>query len=65
MKPRNIAILVLTALIITFLLQNTQVVEVRFLFWKISMSRILLLLGVFFIGLIGGWFIKTFTSKRP
>jgi len=37
------------------LLQNTQVVEVQFLFWTISMSRALMLMGTLAIGLIGGW----------
>ena len=65
MKPRNIIILALVTLVLVFLLQNTQVVEVRFFFWKLSMPRILLLFGTLLTGLIAGWFLKTLTSKRP
>ncbi|MDY7031044.1 MAG: LapA family protein [Thermodesulfobacteriota bacterium] len=65
MKPKNIIILVLITLVVVFLLQNTQVVEVRVFFWKLSMSRIILLFGTLLIGLIAGWVLKTLTSKRP
>ena len=52
---RNIIFICLIGLVIIFVLQNTQVVEVRFLFWTISMSRALVLMGTLAIGLIGGW----------
>lgn len=54
---RNIIFICLIGLVIIFVLQNTQVVEVRFLFWTISMSRALMLMGTLAIGLIGGWLI--------
>jgi uncharacterized integral membrane protein len=52
---RNIIFICLIGLMIIFVLQNTQVVEVRFLLWTISMSRALMLMGTLAIGLIGGW----------
>ncbi|MGD2186984.1 MAG: LapA family protein [Desulfobacterales bacterium] len=52
---RNIIFICLIGLVVIFVLQNTQVVEVRFLFWTISMSRALMLLGTLAIGLVGGW----------
>ena len=52
---RNIIFICLIGLVIIFVLQNTQVVEVRLLFWTISMSRALILFGTLVIGLIGGW----------
>jgi putative membrane protein len=52
---RNIIFICLIGLVIIFVLQNTQVVEVQFLFWTISMSRALMLMGTLAIGLIGGW----------
>ena len=52
---RNIIFICLIGLVIIFVLQNTQVVEVRFLLWTISMSRALMLMGTLAIGLIGGW----------
>ena len=55
---RNIVFICLIGLVIIFVLQNTQVVEVRFLFWTISMSRALILFGTLAIGLIGGWLLS-------
>ncbi|MBU0635232.1 MAG: LapA family protein [Candidatus Omnitrophica bacterium] len=56
MKPKTIALLILAGLFIVVLLQNTQVVSVQFLFWKISMSRIILLPVVMGMGFIIGFF---------
>lgn len=57
MKPKNIALVVLGILLLVVLLQNTQVVSVRFLFWKLSMSRIILLPLVMLIGFTIGFFV--------
>ena len=63
MNAKNIFILVLLAFLFLFILQNTQVVEVKLLFWKISMSRALMLLGTLLIGVITGWLIKGIKPK--
>ena len=47
-----IAILVIFAV---FILQNTQVLEIRFWFWKTQASRALVLLITFVVGLGIGW----------
>ena len=47
--------LVLIGLVVVFTLQNTQVVEVRFLFWKLGMSRVLLIFLLLAVGAILGW----------
>jgi len=52
---KTIIFSVLTALVIVFVIQNTQVVEFQFLAWKVSMSRGLLFLGTFVIGIVVGW----------
>ena len=52
---RNIIFICLIGVVAIFVLQNTQVVEVRFLFWTVSMSRALMLFGTLAIGLVGGW----------
>ena len=57
MNSKNIALIVLGVLLLVVLLQNTQVVSVRFLFWKLSMSRIILLPLFMLIGLIIGFFV--------
>jgi putative membrane protein len=48
-------ILVLIGVVLLFTLQNTQVVEVRLLFWTLSMSRVLLIFLLLAIGAILGW----------
>ena len=63
---RNIIFICLIGLVVIFVLQNTQVVEVRFLFWTVSMSRALILIGTLAIGLIGGWLLMLpKRSKAP
>jgi len=57
MSPKKIALIVLGVLILVVLLQNTQVVSVRFLFWKLSMSRIILLPLFMLVGFIIGFFV--------
>lgn len=57
---KTIIFSVLTALVIVFVIQNTQVVEFQFLVWKVSMSRVLLFLGTFVMGIVVGWL-----SRRP
>ena len=47
--------LVLLGLVVLFTVQNTQVVEVRLLFWKLSMSRVLLIFLLLAVGMILGW----------
>ncbi len=61
---RNIIFLGLIILVLIFVVQNTQVVEVRFLFWTISMSRSLVLLATLAIGFIGGWLMRLPGRKK-
>jgi uncharacterized integral membrane protein len=55
MTPKRIALLVGALLFAAFIVQNAEVVEVRFLFWSTEASRALVLLGTFIFGLIAGW----------
>lgn len=49
----------LVTLVGIFVLQNTTVVEVRLLFWKVEMSRALLVIGWLSSGLAIGWLLGT------
>mgnify|MGYP000420134307 FL=1 len=51
---RNIIFICLIVFVLIFVVQNTQVVEFRFLAWTISMSRALMLFGTLAIGFIAG-----------
>lgn len=56
MNRTKLALIVgLVVLVVVFTLQNTQVVEVRWLFWKLSMSRVLLIFLLLVIGALLGW----------
>ena len=57
MKAKTIIILILIALFAIILIQNTQVVIVQLFFWKLSMSRIILISLSMLIGLLIGFLI--------
>ena len=57
MKLKTIVTLIFGVLLVVVLLQNTQVVSVRFLFWKLSMSRIVQLPLIISLGFIIGFFV--------
>jgi len=54
MSTKRIATVVLGLLYAVFVIQNTQVLEVRFLFWSTQVSRALILAGTFVLGFISG-----------
>jgi len=54
MTPKRIAFLVLGVLLATFFIQNAEAVPVRFLFWSMTVSRSIVLLITFALGLIIG-----------
>lgn len=61
---RNIIFACLIALVLIFVIQNTQVVEFRFLVWTISMSRALMLFGTLAIGFFAGWLLTLPRDKK-
>jgi uncharacterized integral membrane protein len=54
MKAKLIAIVVLLMLLLIFAIQNGQTVVLNFLFWQISTSSVLSILGSFMIGVLTG-----------
>ena len=55
MSAKSITIIVLLFLFALFAVQNAQVVEIRFLFWKTEASRAIALLVTFAVGMLAGW----------
>ncbi|MGB5219092.1 MAG: LapA family protein [Smithella sp.] len=47
-----------------FLVQNIDVVTVKFLFWELSMSRAVLLFFSLLTGFIIGWLLHSYLSYR-
>lgn len=46
---------IIVLIILTLALQNLAAVEVSFLFWSISLPKIVLILMVYVFGMISGW----------
>lgn len=58
----HLAIGIISAcVIVLFTLQNAEVVPVRFLFWKLEMSRVILILVLLLAGFVAGYIVG---SKR-
>jgi len=55
---------VLGVLIVIFIFQNTEVVEITFLFWTGSVSRALMVFVVFIVGIMLGAILKSIGEKR-
>ncbi|MGB5647976.1 LapA family protein [Muriicola sp.] len=62
MKFKTIMAIVFAVLVVIFSLQNAEVTEVDFLLWNISMSKVLIILGSFAIGVLVGILVSL---KRP
>ncbi|UCD77028.1 MAG: LapA family protein [Desulfobacterales bacterium] len=55
---RNTLFIILMAVVLIFVIQNTEVVEFRFLFWRFSISRALMLFGTLAVGFVAGWLLS-------
>ena len=55
MTAKRATIMVVCLLFTIFILQNAYPVEVRFLFWKTTASRAIVLIATFCAGLVIGW----------
>jgi uncharacterized integral membrane protein len=60
-KPKLVLFIALATLITVVIVQNTQVITLRFLFWDLSMSRILLLT----FAVLTGFAMGVFVAKLP
>lgn len=58
MKFKTVLIILFITLIVLFSVQNVEITEVKFLFWSLSISRVLVILGSFTIGVLVGFLIS-------
>jgi putative membrane protein len=58
-----VATLAVLALVVIFSAQNYEVVQVRFLVWRLEMSRAVLLFLVLAVGLASGWALATLRGR--
>lgn len=63
MNYKNITMLILLALFIIACLQNIEVIPMHFLFWKLEISKLLLLIVTLIIGIIIGLIIPGLLTK--
>lgn len=56
MEAKKVFLIILIVLFCVVLLQNTQVVTMRFLFWRAAMSQIILLPLILLAGFAAGYF---------
>lgn len=56
--------LFLAGLIVLFTLQNAEIVELHFLWWKWSMPRAVMTFIVLTIGIIIGWILSTWMHHK-
>lgn len=54
----------LLVLVIIFVIQNAVAVDIRFLIWKVTMSRSLVILIVLAIGIAVGWISAAHFRKK-
>ena len=64
MNFRLTLILILSSFAVLFIAQNSNVVEISFLFWRASMSSALLIFFTLMIGFLLGWFIHSYFLYR-
>ncbi len=64
MKPKQTLILILALVLIIIIIQNSGVAVVQLLFWKISMSMIVLIFSVALIGFAIGWLTRHHVTDR-
>ena len=54
MKFKTFIAIVFAVIIVVFSLQNAEITDIEFLFWKLSISRVLTILGSFAVGVLVG-----------
>jgi uncharacterized integral membrane protein len=64
MNYKLITTLAAVGLAVIFIIQNVEVVEIRFLFWSFAMSRALLMFFLLALGIIAGWFMGSIARQR-
>jgi uncharacterized integral membrane protein len=64
MKPKLIIGGILAGVVLLFIIQNVTVMNLRFLFWTLSMSGALLMLLILAVGIILGWLLHSGFSRR-
>ncbi|MFB0566288.1 MAG: LapA family protein [Candidatus Aminicenantaceae bacterium] len=63
MKPKTIIILIIVILSFIVIIQNTEIVSLQLFFWKLSMSRVIFMVILIFIGSVLGFIVSRMLRK--
>ncbi|MGD2141317.1 MAG: LapA family protein [Burkholderiales bacterium] len=63
-NAKLIIVLLLSVAAVLFIIQNTAVVEIRFLFWSIQMSRSIWMVLLLAVGIVIGWSLSAWLKHR-
>ena len=63
MNFKLILTIAMAGMAVLFIIQNVTVVDMKFLFWTLSMSRALLLFLILSTGIILGWFLHSYFNR--
>lgn len=55
---------IIGVLVIIFMIQNVETVDIRFLTWTITIPRAIMILVVFVVGIALGWVVKSIGNIR-
>lgn len=64
MKAKQIFLLMLAAIFLIIILQNTEDILVTFFFWSVTLPKIVVLITAALIGFVSGILIFSITTKR-
>lgn len=64
MNFKTISGLILLALFIIISIQNSEIISVHLLFWKVDISKLLLLIITLIVGIIIGMILPGFFNKQ-
>jgi uncharacterized integral membrane protein len=64
MSFRLTLILILSSLAVVFIAQNVADVEIKFLFWAVSISSALLIFFTLLSGFVIGWYLHSYLLYR-
>lgn len=64
MNAKLVVLVVLSVVLLVIVLQNTETVTVKVLFWDLAMSRVLLILFTGLVGFVLGFVVAKLTDGR-
>ena len=64
MNTKIIVMLTAILLAVIIMVQNTQVIRMRLLFWSLDISKILLLVILLLLGFVVGYVVATISNKK-